>query len=221
MVTRPLVVGAVLALTPAMLCSPAAAEGNRYKYPRDYVADISPVVAERELTNNPAVVLIDVRSVEEYVDGHAPRADHIPYPRVTGNGKDDPAYQAMSSEDFLAAVSERYPDRATPIITMCQSGGRSALAANILAKAGYTNVRSVFTGYAGLPLKDVDGQPVDANGNGVIHGVTRDATGQPAVDVGDLDGWAGFHGLPTTREVDPNRVLARFSALYRQAAAGK
>jgi len=195
----------------------AQADGNRYKYPRDYKADISPAVAQRILTNDASAVLIDVRSIEEFTAGHAPDSDHIPYPRVKGKDKTDPAYMAMSPEEFLAEVSKRHPDKSTPILTMCASGGRSAMAANILAKAGYSNVSSVWTGYTGLALKDVDGNPLDINGNGVIHGVTLGADGKPAQDSGDLDGWAGFNDLPTTTAVDKARVLERLSGFYAPA----
>jgi rhodanese-related sulfurtransferase len=201
--------------------SHAYADGNRYKYPREYKADISPVVAARELERNPAAVLIDVRSVEEFVDGHAPLSSNIPYPRVAGKNKDDTAYKTMSPEDFLAAVRARHADPSTPIMLMCQSGGRSAMAANILAKAGYTNVRSVWTGYAGLPLKDTDGNALDINANGIIHGVTLGPDGQPMKDLGDLDGWAGFNDLPVSREIAPHQVLDQFRALYQTAKPAK
>jgi rhodanese-related sulfurtransferase len=205
--------GAGLMLTAAT----AQAEGNRYKYPREYKADISPAVAQRILTTDKSAVLVDVRSIEEFTAGHAPNSDHIPYPRVKGKDRNDPSYMAMSPEEFLAEVSKRHPDKSTPILTMCASGGRSAMAANILAKAGYSNVSSVWTGYTGLPLKDVDGNPVDVNGNGVIHGVTLDAEGKPKQDGGDLDGWAGFNDLPTTTAIDKDRVLERLSGFYTPA----
>jgi rhodanese-related sulfurtransferase len=205
----------------AVPSSQAWADGNRYKYPREYKADISPVVAARELERNASAVLIDVRSVEEFVDGHAPQSSNIPYPRVTGKNKDDPAYKTMSPEAFVEAISSRHADKSTPIMLMCQSGGRSAMAANILAKAGYTNVRSVWTGYAGLPLKDTDGNALDINANGIIHGVTPGPDGQPLKDMGDLDGWAGFNDLPVSHEIAPNQVLDQFRALYQAAKPAK
>ncbi len=199
----------------------AQADGNRYKLPREYAGDISPVVALRVLNEDRSAVLIDVRSVEEFVAGHAPMANNIPYPRVKGKDKNDPAYLAMSPDEFLAAVLERYPNKSTPILTICHSGMRSSMAANILAKAGYASVRSVWTGFTGLPLKDVDGNAVDVNGNGIIHGVTLDAAGQPAKDPGDLDGWAGFNDLPATKDLDAARILPRFLDLYTAAKPAK
>ncbi|MDX2143444.1 MAG: rhodanese-like domain-containing protein [Rhodospirillaceae bacterium] len=208
----------IFALLPLAL--PAAAEGNRYKLPREYTADISPTAAYLEQQKNRDVVILDVRSVGEYADGHAPKSFNVPFPRVKGAGKDDPAYVEMSPENFVAEVKRLFPKRDTPIITMCQSGGRSVAAANLLAKEGYSNVRSVWTGYAGRPLVDVDGKPVDVNNNGVIHGVTLGEDGKPLTDLGDLDGWAGFNQLPTTTKIDAKRVLPQFRSEY-PATKGK
>ncbi|MDX2223636.1 MAG: rhodanese-like domain-containing protein [Rhodospirillaceae bacterium] len=213
-------VSGLVALVAAVSTGAAAvhAEGNRYGYPRDYHSDISPVAAYLAMQRADGTVMIDVRSVGEFAGGHAPQSYNIPYPRIAGANKDDPAYRAMSDADFLAEVERRFPDRATPIITMCQSGGRSALAANILAKAGYANVRSVWTGYLGRPLTDTNGAAVDANANGIIAGVTPGPDGgAPLADPGDMDGWAGFHQLPVSRAIDPERVLPALRALYPAA----
>lgn len=203
-----------------ILSSAANAEGNRYGYPRLYKSDISPAAAHKALTEDKDAVLIDVRSIEEFVGGHAPDAVNVPYPRVTG-AKESGNYIGMSDEAFLAEIVKRIPNRDTPIIAMCQGGGRSALAGNILAKAGYTNVRSVWSGYMGRTLTDTEGKPLDVNGNGVINGVTKDASGQTVSDPGDMDGWAGFNDLPTTKEIDPARVVDRFKDRYATTLPAK
>lgn len=197
------------------------AEGNRYGYPRYYKSDISPAAAYQALTKDKDTVLIDVRSIEEFVGGHAPDAVNVPYPRVTGAGKDDPGYIGMTDAEFLAEIVKRIPNRDTPIIAMCQGGGRSALAGNILAKAGYTNVRSVWSGYMGRTLTDTDGKPLDVNGNGVINGVTKDASGEVMKDPGDMDGWAGFNDLPTTKAIDASHVVDRFKERYATTPPAK
>jgi len=202
------------------LTASSFAEGNRYGYPRNYKSDVSPAAAHKALTEDKDAVLIDVRSIEEFVGGHAPDAVNVPYPRVTG-AKENGNYLGMSDEEFLAEIVKRIPNRDTPIITMCQGGGRSALAGNILAKAGYTNVRSVWSGYMGRTLTDTDGKPLDVNGNGVIHGVTKDANGQPVSDPGDMDGWAGFNDLPTSKVIDPARVVERFKDRYATTPPAK
>lgn len=62
--------------------------------------------------------LVDVRSEKEWRSGHAPEARHIP----------------------LDALETRIGELPTgaPVVTVCHSGVRSALAAGMLAKHGYT-----------------------------------------------------------------------------------
>ncbi|MCB2107394.1 MAG: rhodanese-like domain-containing protein [Rhodobacteraceae bacterium] len=210
--------GFLAAMCTVMAVSAAHAEGNRYGFPRAYKADISPAATYTALQREDGTVLVDVRSVEEYAGGHPEQSFNIPFPRIAGKDKDDAAYREMSESDFLAEISARFPDRSTPIVTMCQSGGRSVMAANVLAKAGYTNVQSMWTGYLGRTLTDVKGAPVDLNGNGIIDGVTLDDNGKPMSDPGDLDGWAGFNQLPTTTAIDAAHVVERLRALYPKLA---
>jgi len=67
-------------------------------------------------------------------------------------------YQRMPNSDFALAVEEAVSgaglDKSAAIILMCRSGDRSALASNLLAKAGYSNVMSVVDGFEGDKAKD-------------------------------------------------------------------
>ena len=57
--------------------------------------------------------------------------------------------------DFVSRVSEvAKPD--STILTMCRSGGRSAIAANLLAQAGFTNVYNIVDGMEGDAVQDPD-----------------------------------------------------------------
>jgi rhodanese-related sulfurtransferase len=62
------------------------------------------------------------------------------------------------NSDFTAAIAERIAakgmTKSDPIIVICRSGDRSAAAANLLAKAGYTKVYSVVDGFEGDMAKD-------------------------------------------------------------------
>ncbi|MFZ5850105.1 MAG: rhodanese-like domain-containing protein [Actinomycetota bacterium] len=73
-------------------------------------------------------VVVDVRETEEYVAGHVPGARHIP----------------------LSLVPLRLGELPTdaPVFVICQSGGRSWTAAQLLARAGL-DARSVAGGTAG------------------------------------------------------------------------
>ncbi|MBK7400051.1 MAG: MBL fold metallo-hydrolase [Myxococcales bacterium] len=72
------------------------------------------------------VHVLDVRSVEEFVAGHLHRAILVPL------------------DDLRARISEVPTDK--PVIVVCQTGKRSALAATILRKAGVTRVANLAGG---------------------------------------------------------------------------
>jgi rhodanese-related sulfurtransferase len=200
--------------TPALACtlvlsflgaaSIALAEGNRYDLPRNYHSEIS--AAEAYITTHSAeghrqrAVIVDVRKVEEYAAGHPEKAIHIPYPHIHGNpGAAD--YIAQSPEDFVNAVIAAIPDRSTPIFTLCRTGHRSVLAANLLAGAGYSNVRNIWQGFVGNTKKDVANQELDLNNNG-------------SIDDGDKDGWGGYQGLPYKTDLHPQRIYAPYAYMY-------
>lgn len=79
----------------------------------------------RELVANGAL-LLDVRSVDEFVAQHIPGARNIPV------------------NELPARMSE-LGSSARPIVVYCRSGARSALAAQLLRRAGYdvTDIGSI------------------------------------------------------------------------------
>lgn len=87
----------------------------------------------------PSPVLLDVREDNEWDKGRIPGAIHV------GRGV------------LEANIESRIPQKTTPIVVYCRSGARSAVAADVLAKMGYTNVSSLAGGIAayqaaGLPV---------------------------------------------------------------------
>lgn len=84
-----------------------------------------------------AFTLIDVREESEYAAGHLPGAVHI------GKG--------VIERDIEAKI----PDAATPLVLYCGGGFRSALAADVLGKMGYTNVVSMDGGWRGWTEKNL------------------------------------------------------------------
>lgn len=67
------------------------------------------------------ILLLDVRTADEYAQGHIPGAKNLPL------------------DDLDRALTE-YPDQTRPLIVYCRSGARSARAAAWLAHAGYAAV---------------------------------------------------------------------------------
>ncbi len=78
------------------------------------------------LAANP--VVIDVRTPDEYAQGHVDGALNLPH------------------DSIAAHIAAAVPDKATPVILYCRSGRRSAMALEALKDAGYTQVEN----YGGL-----------------------------------------------------------------------
>jgi rhodanese-related sulfurtransferase len=82
--------------------------------------------------------LVDVRSAGEWASGHAPNAVHIPLGELSGRQREIPATQ--------------------PVVVVCASGNRSAVAATTLARQGFKPVYNFSGGMsawqgAGLPVR--------------------------------------------------------------------
>lgn len=209
-------------------------DGNRYSgdptnLPREYRADISAASAYiQTLTgrrhhgqrhdghgdhegygrHGGRAVIIDVRTIEEYVGGHPPRAISIPFPHIY-NRQNDPAkgdYIGQDPEAFVEAVDNLDLPKDTLIITMCRTGYRSVLAANLLADAGYTNAQNMWEGFVGRLKQNLTGEDLDLDGNGVVDGSDPYS--------GDRDGWANYQGLPVSMRLVPRRLYAPYMSLY-------
>lgn len=70
----------------------------------------------------PGSIVIDVRSPDEYREGHIEGALNIPLVSIP------------------AIATQRLPNKNTPIYAYCLSGARSAQACRELERQGYTNV---------------------------------------------------------------------------------
>ncbi|WP_445600166.1 rhodanese-like domain-containing protein [Azospirillum sp. A39] len=109
------------------------------------------------------VLFIDVRTRGEFMFLGSPTVTdaNIPYADLEEPVTWDAAnkrYKLALNSDFVAAVAARLEqrglDRGAPVIVMCRSGDRSARAADLLRKAGYTMVYSVVDGFEGDLDKD-------------------------------------------------------------------
>ena len=80
----------------------------------------------------PGAVLLDVRTPEEYAQGHIPGSRNLPL-------------------DALDGVAQVVPERETPLFVYCLSGARSRQAAAVLGHMGYTHITNIggISGYRG------------------------------------------------------------------------
>ena len=97
-------------------------------------------VDETQARMNDGAALIDVREDREFGAGHAADARHM------GRG--------IIERDIV----QTFPEKDTELILYCGGGFRSALAADMLQKMGYTNVWSMAGGWkawkdAGAPVE--------------------------------------------------------------------
>jgi sulfur-carrier protein adenylyltransferase/sulfurtransferase len=74
-------------------------------------------------------LLVDVRELDEWDEGHIPGAVHVP----RGN--------------LESRIERVAPDRTRPVVVYCAVGARSAFAAKTLEELGYENVSSLAGGY--------------------------------------------------------------------------
>jgi len=141
-----------------------------------------------------AVKVFDVRTLEEYIYvGHAPMAWNIPLLFQTHEWNAEKGYFAFQpNPDFLSQAKEAAGPEDT-ILVMCRSGGRSAMAVNMLAEAGFTNVYQITDGMEGDAIKD----PLS-----VFQGQRL------------MNGWKNS-GLPWTYKPDPERIKLKTEVMEK------
>ena len=128
------------------------------------IAQVTPEEAKR-LLDGGGFVYLDVRTVPEFVNGHAPSALNIPVVEM------NPQIVAMElNEKFLGVVAVNIPPD-TQLIVGCKTGKRSATACEMLAQAGYKNLRNLVGGYAGIT--DPSGQVVQEGWSTLGYPVER------------------------------------------------
>ena len=93
-------------------------------------------------------IYLDVRTIEEFEDGHIPDAMNIPF-ALSGPRGNQP------NTDFVTVVVANFEKDQT-IILGCKSGIRSAQALIALKSAGFSNLSDMSAGFVGK--KDAFGQ---------------------------------------------------------------
>ena len=130
---------------------------------------IDPEEARELLDSGDGYTYLDVRSEEEFAQGHVPGAVNIPVATSNPLGPG-----LMANPDFNRQVAEQL-DKDSKIITACLRGGRSLKAAMMLTAEGYTGIVDMLGGY------DAE---LDAFGNVVVEGWARRGFPTTTEDVG-------------------------------------
>jgi rhodanese-related sulfurtransferase len=124
------------------------------------------------------VKVLDVRTPEEFMFvGHPEMASCIPLGFQSYRWDQQKGYYDLDvNPHFVAQACEKF-DPSETLLVMCRSGGRSAMAVNMLVKAGFTDAWNITDGMEG----DMDDGKRTKNG------------------------WKNAD-LPWTYEVDPERI---------------
>jgi len=82
--------------------------------------------------NTPGAILLDVRTPQEYREGHIPGSKNVP----------------LQTIDKISSVAD---NKDIPLFVYCHSGGRSRQATAMLQHMGYANVQNIggITAYSG------------------------------------------------------------------------
>lgn len=126
-----LLVGAFLAVLTALMWNLATDPGGKNA--------VDPLAATAMINHEDAVIL-DVRSMAEFKDGHIVNAVNIPLNGLGSNLKQ----------------IEKHRDK--PVVIVCRSGSRSGSACGVLRKNGFENVKNLRGGMlawenSSLPVK--------------------------------------------------------------------
>lgn len=103
-------------------------------------ARISPAEAHAKMSDE-AFSYVDVRTAEEFADGHPGGAFNVPLMHAGAAGLEP-------NPDFVAVMEQAFAKDA-PIIVGCKMGGRSGRAARALVTAGFTRVLDQRAGWDG------------------------------------------------------------------------
>lgn len=100
---------------------------------------IAPATAKALLGSEKGIILLDVRTEQEFAEGHIEGALLLPYDSITA-----------------ASAAKYIPAKGAKVIVYCRSGRRSAIAASSLASLGYARVWDMG-GIASWPYGTVRG----------------------------------------------------------------
>ena len=130
---------------------------------------LDPEEARQLLDSQEGYTYLDVRSEEEFAQGHVPGAVNIPVATSNPLGPG-----LVANPNFNKQVAAQL-DKDSKIITACLRGGRSLKAAMMLTAEGYTGIVDMLGGY------DAE---LDAVGNVVVEGWARRGFPTTTEDVG-------------------------------------
>jgi rhodanese-related sulfurtransferase len=115
------------------------------------IKQVEPGQAYKILQQNPDAIYVDVRTEEEFAQGHPAGAINLPVVFLKPGAAPEP------NPSFLDVAQNVLPqDR--KLVVGCMAGGRSQRACEILEQAGYSDLANVRGGFGGA--RDATGEIV-------------------------------------------------------------
>ncbi|MHA2273255.1 MAG: rhodanese-like domain-containing protein [Candidatus Hodarchaeales archaeon] len=150
---RVIVIAALLGTILSLFLSPLAVVATESKISNSYT-DISVEEAHGLINTTSTLLILDVRTLEEFEEGHIISSVLIPL------------------ADLEDRADELPTDNHTPILVYCRSGGRSASASAILVSMGYDQVYNLVGGFlawksAGYPYEK--GNPTETDNSAPVE----------------------------------------------------
>ncbi len=132
----------ILSIFVVSACQTASTETKKNLQPSVTQNEIKQISVEqaKNAVDAKDVQFVDVRTVEEYAGGHAPKAVNLPLD---------------SLENELSTL-----DKTKPVYVICQTGRCSKKGAEILQKAGFTNIYNIEGGTSAWVDADL---PIEKN----------------------------------------------------------
>jgi rhodanese-related sulfurtransferase len=133
------------------------------------IKQVEPPQAYEILQGSPDAIYVDVRTEEEFAQGHPEGAINIPVVFLKAGATPQP-------NDSFLVVAEKVLPHDKKLVVGCMAGGRSQRACEILEQAGYSDLTNVRGGFGGAR---------DASGAIAVVG-WRDAGLPVSRELGDL-----------------------------------
>jgi len=103
------------------------------------VTEIFPWDLEERLTENPSLLLLDIREPYEFDAMHVKNSLNVPRGVL----------ETACEWDYEETVADLVNSRDKEVVVACRSGNRSIFACEVMQKLGYNNVVSLKTGLRG------------------------------------------------------------------------
>ncbi|GGD19643.1 rhodanese-like domain-containing protein [Sinisalibacter lacisalsi] len=110
------------------------------------IEEIMPWDVPDFLAANPDALLLDIRERDEFARAHIAGSLNVPRGIL----------ESAAEWDYAETEPALVTARDKPVVIICRSGNRSALAAEVLEQMGFENVRSVKLGIKGWNDADLD-----------------------------------------------------------------